>query len=290
VNQINKIEVPYNFITIDVEDWFHVLNTKIPNYKEWENLPSIVEKGTNKILDILDETDSKSTFFVLGWIAEKYPSLVKEIDKRGHEVASHGYYHKELYKMNDEEIKEDIIKSKNILEQTIGKEVIGYRAPGFSSLDYIKLINLLSKLGFKYDASVFPAKRETGGDNHFDSNPFYINVNQNKFYEFPISVYKNRLIQLPLGGGYSRITPNIILNKVIKKSKKSNSDYFMFYFHPREVLKKQQKLKNLNFKKYFKTYIGIKNFQKKIKKILNKNRSDSIKNIINAIERIDRNF
>jgi polysaccharide deacetylase family protein (PEP-CTERM system associated) len=283
VNQINKIKIPYNFITIDVEDWFHVLNTKIPNYNEWGSLPSIVEEGTYKILDILDETNSKSTFFVLGWIAEKYPSLIKEIDKRGHEVASHGYYHKELYKMTDKEIKKEIIKSKNILEQTIGKEVVGYRAPGFSSLDYIKLIKLLSELGFKYDASVFPAKRETGGDSHFDSNPFYIDINENKFYEFPISVYKNWLIQLPLGGGYSRITPNFILNQIIRKSKKSNNDYFMFYFHPREMLEKQPKLKDLNFTKYVKTYIGIKKFEKKIKQILNKSRSGSIYNIIKTL-------
>lgn len=83
MNQINYIDIPYTFITVDVEDWFHILNTNIPPYDQWDDLPSIVEKGTHKILDLLDENNSKATFFVLGWIAEKHPSLIKEIDRRG---------------------------------------------------------------------------------------------------------------------------------------------------------------------------------------------------------------
>lgn len=264
MSEINYINVPENFITIDVEEWFHILNADIPKKKEWETLPSIVEKGTYKILEILEKNNNKATFFVLGWIAEKYPKLIKDITNLGHEVASHGYYHKELYKMSEEEWKEDALKSKYLLEDITGTEVIGYRAPGFSSTTYIELLKKLADLGFRYDSSLFPAKRETGGNRHFDSRPFYLNQKDTKIYEFPISILKRGSFSIPLGGGYSRITPTFLLKYSIKKIKGYNGGYFLFYFHPREVLKEQPKLKNLSITKRFKTYVGLRNFDKKI--------------------------
>jgi len=284
VNQINYIDIPYTFITVDVEDWFHILNTNIPPYDQWDDLPSIVEKGTHKILDLLDENNSKATFFVLGWIAEKHPSLIKEIDKRGHEIGCHGYYHKELNKLNDEEISNDILKSKTLLEQIIGKEVIGYRAPGFSSKDYLHLIDILSEMGFSYDASVFPAKRETGGNSQFTSRPFSIESKNKKFYEFPISVYKNRFFRMPIGGGFSRITPLFVQKHLINQTKKKNNNYFMFYFHPREMVGDHPRLHNLKINKYIKTYIGVRNFHKKVREIIKIDKSRTIAEVVNNYE------
>ena len=264
MNEIRYVNIPGNFITIDVEEWFHILNANIPEKKDWETLPSIAEKGTYKILEILEKSNNKATFFVLGWVAEKYPKLIRDISNLGHEIASHGYYHEELYKISEEKWKEDVLKSKYILEDITGKEVIGYRAPGFSSLNYVETIKKLSDLGFKYDSSLFPAKRETGGNNKFDSRPFYLIQKGLKIYEFPVSVYKNGVFSIPLGGGYSRITPIPLLRHVIKKVKKLNNGYFLFYLHPREVLKEQPKLSDLPLIKKYKTYVGLKNYDKKI--------------------------
>jgi len=283
-NQLNYIEVPYSFVTIDVEDWFHILNADIPSYEQWDRLPSIVEEGTYKILDLLDEAEVKTTFFVLGWIAKKHSLLVKEIDKRGHEIACHGYYHIELNKSDESKVKSDIVQGKYILEQTIGKEVIGYRAPGFSTSKYLDLINMLSELGFRYDASVFPAKRETGGNVSFEPKPFYVNIRGKRFYEFPISAYKNNFFRFPLGGGFSRITPAWLLLKLIDKAKEQSGGYFMFYFHPREVLKNQPKLNGLNLRKYFTTYIGIRGFSQKVARLMKENNSQRIQDIVQIHE------
>lgn len=277
MNEIRYVNVPENFITIDVEDWFHILNANIPKKKDWETLPSIVEKGTYKILEILEKSNNKATFFVLGWVAEKYPKLIRDISNLGHEIASHGYYHEELYKISEERWKEDVLKSKYILEDITGKEVIGYRAPGFSSSNYIETIKKLLDLGFKYDSSLFPTKRETGGDNKFDSRPFYLIQKGLKIYEFPVSVYKKGVFSIPLGGGYSRITPIPLLRYVIKKVKNSNNGYFLFYLHPREVLKEQPKLSDLPLIKKYKTYVGLKNYDKKISILSESYNSVSIK-------------
>ena len=279
-NQLKYIEVPYSFVTVDVEDWFHILNAEIPPYEQWDRLPSVVEKGTHKILDLLDEAGVKTTFFVLGWIAEKHPSLVKEIDKRGHEIACHGYRHIELNKSDEIAVRNDITRGKDILEQTIGKEVIGYRAPGFSTSKYLDLINMLSELGFRYDASVFPAKRETGGNVSFEPKPFYVSIRGKRFYEFPISAYKNKFFRFPLGGGFPRITPTWLLLRLIDKAKEQNGGYLMFYFHPREVLKNQPRLSGLSMIKYIKTYVGIVTFYNKTRIILRRNGTFRVKDFV----------
>jgi len=283
-NQLNYIEVPYSFVTIDVEDWFHILNADIPPYEQWDRLPSVVEKGTHKILDLLDEAGVKTTFFVLGWIAEKHSLLVKEIDKRGHEIACHGYRHIELNRPDEIAVRNDIVQGKDVLEQTIGKEVMGYRAPGFSTSKYLDLINMLSELGFRYDASVFPAKRETGENVSFEPKPFYVNIRGKRFYEFPVSVYKKYFLTFPLGRGFSRITPTWLLLRLIDKAKEQSGGYFMFYFHSREVLRDQPRLNGLNSRKYFTTYIGIRGFSKKVAKLVTQNKSHRIQDIVQIYE------
>lgn len=282
--KIEYINLNSKFITIDVEDWFHILNTKIPDINQWDKLPSIVEKGVQIILDILEEYNNKATFFILGWIAKKYPNLVKEIHNRGHEVASHGFYHKELYLMNDIEIINDIKDSKMLLEDIIGEKIVGYRSPGFSfSKNYFNLLESLMELDFIYDSSVFPKKRETGGDKSFKPSPFIYFKEEGKIYEFPISVYK-KVIKIPFGGGYSRIMPSKIMFFLLKKIKEKNQ-YFLFYFHPREIVKDPPKLDDLHILKYFKTYIGINGYYKKIVALNRLFKFNSIKDVLKNFEK-----
>src|SRR5713101_2863732 len=120
-------------LSVDVEDWFHILDVPAtPSMSQWQSLPSRVEMNFRKLLDLFGANDVKSTCFFLGWVAERYPHLVKEASALGHEIASHGYSHTLIYKMSPEEFDWDIRRSKQILEDISGQEVIGYRAPGFS--------------------------------------------------------------------------------------------------------------------------------------------------------------
>ena len=171
MDNVQYLNIKVNILTIDVEDWFHILNANIPDINKWDELPSIVTEGVLKILDILDEYENKATFFVLGWIAKKYPFLIKEIYERGHEIASQSYNHKKLYLMSRKEIVKDIKIGKEILENIIGEKVVGYRAPGFSAKGYIELLNVLIDLRFIYDANAFPVKREAGVNTTFEQYP-----------------------------------------------------------------------------------------------------------------------
>jgi polysaccharide deacetylase family protein (PEP-CTERM system associated) len=197
-----------NALTIDVEDYFQVLAfSDVIRYEEWENFECRVERNTNRLLDILDEcksnflsnfpnslpqtsvlgprTSQLATFFVLGWIAERYPNLIRRIKDQGHEIACHGYAHKVIYNQTKEEFREDIRKSKAILEDITGSEVIGYRAPSYSITNKSQwAFEVLVEEGFKYDSSIFPIHHDFYGMPYAPRFPFIISLNGNSNFEF----------------------------------------------------------------------------------------------------------
>ena len=141
-------------LSVDVEDWFHVDNLKQAISRDsWETRTSRVERNINLILEKLDKYNSSATFFILGWIAERFPKLVKKIHSQGHEIACHGYNHDLVYSLSPEKFREDAGKTKQLLEDIIGERIIGYRAPNFSITDWS--VDILISLGFKYDSSLF---------------------------------------------------------------------------------------------------------------------------------------
>lgn len=155
----------FNILTIDVEDYFQVENFKgIIKFSDWESYESRVESNTHKLLDMLDEAKIKATFFVLGWLAERYPHMVKEIHSRGHEIASHSYAHQRVYNQTKDEFRADLKKSKAILEDIVGEKVIGYRAPTYSiTEDSLWALDILREEGFQYDSSFFPFRFQKDG-------------------------------------------------------------------------------------------------------------------------------
>ena len=181
---------PINYLTIDVEDYFQVhAFAKIIRPADWDQYECRVEKNVHQILEILDTYRSiqnskfkiqnyfRATFFILGWIAERYPKLVKEIHSRGHEIASHGYGHKVIYQQSQEEFREDIRKSKQILEDLTGERVIGYRAPTYSITEKtLWALYILREEGYLYDSSVFPIKHDYYGMPHCPRLPFIWNL------------------------------------------------------------------------------------------------------------------
>jgi len=249
-------------LTFDIEDWFQVENLrKVFPPETWDKQELRVEKNTYKILDILDEHNIKATFFVLGWIAERVPSLISEISKRGHEIASHGYGHLLNYNLSREQLKEDLLRSKQVLENITGKVVIGYRAPSFSISD--ELMELLAELGFRYDSSFNDfTKHDRYGklSGAKGSKPF---MHETGIYEFPLPVIRRFGQNIPIsGGGYFRLFPLWLFKRYVRKYL-DRSDQYIFYVHPWELDGDQPRIKQISLNYRIRHYHGLKNTEKK---------------------------
>lgn len=278
--EVPSIDKKTILLTFDVEDWFQVENFKeyIP-YSSWGSKELRVEKNTIQLLDLLDgvSTQVKATFFVLGWIAERYPDMVREIQKRGHEVASHGFDHHLCYNQEPEEFRQDLIKSKELLEDLIGAEVAGYRAPSFSITD--EAISIVQEAGYLYDSSY----------NSYDAHGRYGSITLPKtkkqdlpvyqlsstFYEIPVSNLRISKKIIPWGGGgYFRLLPSFLHRPGVKQILKQNGCY-TFYMHPWEIDPDQPRVKEARTFFRFRHYVNLHGTKKKLKKLVASNEEHS---------------
>ena len=256
-----------NIISIDLEDWFHIMdNNSTKSIQEWVTYPTRIEIELNKILLTLADSNKKATLFCLGWIAGKYPELIKRISAQGHEIASHSMMHQLVYEQTPELFKEDLFNSINLLEDITGKKVRIYRAPGFSITEKTPwAFDALIEAGIEIDCSIFPAERGHGGFPSIKrAEPFLIERNNCRIKEFPINTKKilgqNIIFS---GGGYFRLLPYKMI-----KSFTSESEYVMTYFHPRDFDPDQPVIKDLPLMRRFKSYVGLKGAYKKFETYL----------------------
>ncbi len=256
-----------NILTFDVEDWFHVLdNPETKDEKQWIQLESRIHQNMDKIFALLEKHDQKATFFSIGWVARKYPEILKKIDSLGHEIASHSDMHQLAYEFNRKEFKQDLERSVKSIEDVIGKKVRAYRAPGFSLMHQNKWVfEELIKNGIEMDCSVFPAKRAHGGFEEFGyAEPAYIEVDGARIKEFPINIYplfgKNIIFS---GGGYFRLIPYPLMKHFME-----NSNYVMTYLHPRDFDAEQPMIEGLSTFRKFKSYVGLKGSSRKLDKLI----------------------
>lgn len=259
-----------NALTFDIEDWFHICDIEAGySINDWDGLESRVENNTLKILKILKKENIKASFFVLGWVAERYPELIKEISKKGHEIASHGYSHKLVYECSPQEFRDDIRKSADILENIINQKIIGFRATGFSITKYTEwAFEILAKEGFKYDASVFPTNRGHGGISGAPIYPYVIETPAGKLKEFPntvLNVFGKRIAFC--GGGYFRLYPYSLIKYGIKKINNLGHSAII-YLHPRELDPEQPRMK-IPWKRSFKYYVNLSRTEEKLKRLIN---------------------
>jgi polysaccharide deacetylase family protein (PEP-CTERM system associated) len=261
-----------NILTIDVEDWFQVEALReVISYQEWSNCESRVLSNVLRILAILDENGAKATFFILGWIAEKYPQVVLEINRHGHEVASHGYAHRVVYEQKETEFKDDIERSLTILEGLIKRKVTGYRAPNFSITDQsLWAYEILAELGIEYTSSIFPTKHiyQVYGLNQAPRFPFVLSLkNGCRIKEFPLSTVEIFGRSMPVGGGaYLRIMPYWYNKWALKKINKQGYPAII-YFHPWEIDTFQPK-QNLGILGKFRHYYNLDIMELKIRMLL----------------------
>ncbi|RCW42209.1 polysaccharide deacetylase family protein [Paenibacillus prosopidis] len=258
--------------TVDVEDWFCSPQLSL---SDWEGYELRLEKPIHQILDLLDERDSTGTFFVLGWIAEKRPDLIKEIHRRGHEIASHGYSHRLVYHQSPKEFKQDIRMSKDILEQLIGSRVYGYRAPCFSMTDWG--LEMLIEEGFSFDSSIIPNTL----NNLYSKFNLASSVNhafkiKNDLWEIPLPIKRFGGVNIPWGGGgYFRIYPYRFFN-LGAKGIIENGGNFVFYIHPYDLDNEQPQIFNTSWANGFRRYYGLRDTYLKIKSLLSDFKCTSI--------------
>jgi polysaccharide deacetylase family protein (PEP-CTERM system associated) len=256
-----------NVISFDVEDWFQVENLKeVISFNNWSCCELRVVQNTRKILRLLEQHQTHATFFVLGWIAEKCPSLVREIAASGHEIASHGFSHELVYKVTPEEFYADIQRSKEILESITGKPVLGYRAPSFSITPKSEwALDVLKSLGFVYDSSIFPTSfHNRYGFNGVSSFPFKFS---NGLAEIPLSTYRFFRAKFPLaGGGYFRLFPYFYFQYLFRRLN-NQGKAIVFYLHPWELDFEQPRM-NIRFNYRVRHYINLEKTEKRLENLL----------------------
>lgn len=228
-----------NALTVDVEDYFHVAALAPSIHRDsWGSRESRVVDNTRKLLDIFGRFDARATFFVLGWVAERYPRLVKEIAASGHEIACHGYSHSLVYEQTPEVFHEETLRSKRLLEDITGSAVIGYRAASYSIVrETLWALDILVELGFSYDSSIFPVRHDRYGIPDAARIPHrLLTPNKKNIVEWPLSTANVFGYRLPVaGGGYFRLLPYWLTRWGLASINRNEQRPFIFYLHPWEI-------------------------------------------------------
>ena len=234
-----------NAMSVDVEDYFHVsvFDGIVPR-SQWATMESRVEANTRRLLDLFEEFEVRSTFFVLGWVGERHPALVTEIARRGHEIASHGYAHRLVYDQTRAAFREDVRRAKAVLEDGSGRRVAGYRAPSYSITPRsLWALDVLIEEGYEYDASVFPIRHDRYGIPVSDRRPYRIDRDAGALIEVPGSTTRLGPVNLPVaGGGYFRILPYWWTRWGIARVNELERRPAVFYLHPWEIDPDQPRL------------------------------------------------
>ncbi|WP_229427555.1 XrtA system polysaccharide deacetylase [Methylomonas fluvii] len=268
-------------MTVDVEDYFQVsaFEAKIQR-DQWDRLPHRVEQNTQRILDLFAQHQVKATFFTLGWVAERYPQLVKRIVDEGHELASHGYQHTRVTEQTPEQFREDIRISRQILEDIGGQPIVGYRAASYSiGAKNLWALEVLEDEGFQYSSSIYPVKHDLYG---MPSAPrfAYRPDNAPKLLEIPITTLNILDRNIPCGGGgFFRLYPYQFSKWAYRHLNKHENQSGIFYFHPWEIDPEQPRQHDLSFKTRFRHYLNLGRMQNRLNSLLTDFAWDTMRNV-----------
>jgi polysaccharide deacetylase family protein (PEP-CTERM system associated) len=255
-------------LSVDVEDWFHILDVSGPTAENWDGLPSRIERNFLYLLDLFGETAVHATCFFLGWVARRFPALVRRAERAGHEIASHGDAHRLIYQMTPGEFFKDAVKSRKILEDISGREVLGYRAAGFSVTAATPwFFDKLIEAGYRYDSSIFPAARNHGGMPGACQVPYDVTTGSGKLLEFPATV--TSVWGQPLcffGGGYLRLSPLFLIKRMARRVLRQNRPV-IFYLHPREIDPGHPRLP-MSLRRRFTSYVRLESTEPKLRNLL----------------------
>lgn len=248
-------------MTVDVEDYYQVQAlTESVRPEDWELWPSRVEANTDRLLQLFDDAGIKITFFVLGWVAERHPELVKRIQQQGHEVASHGYSHRLIYTQTPEVFREESARSKKILEDLTQQPITGYRAASYSvTRRSLWALDILAELGFTWDSSIFPTRHDNYGIPGSPEEPYQIITQSGaELTEFPLTTAKVLGQPIPAaGGGYFRQYPYALSRWLFQRASDNGTKPQIFYLHPWEIDPDQPRVPNLSWFSRFRHYTNL---------------------------------
>jgi polysaccharide deacetylase family protein (PEP-CTERM system associated) len=257
-----------NVMSVDVEDWFCVYNlSRLIPYAEWDRCESRVERSTTRLLDLFGKHEVEATFFVLGWVADRFPDLVREIERRGHEVASHGYSHRLLTFMQPPEFREDLQRSLEVLARSAAQPVRGFRAPSFSvTRKTLWAADILKESGIRYDSSVFPVGFHPDyGIADAELQPYEL---AEGLTELPMSVAEVFGRKVPCcGGGYFRLYPYSVTRWLMRRCNAQGRPV-MFYLHPWELDPGQPRVAGLSWSKRFRHYNNLDKTEERLERLL----------------------
>lgn len=234
-----------NALTFDVEDYFHVSAfDRVVARSQWDSLEHRVDASTERVLTVLADLDVRATFFVLGWVADRFPGLVRRIAAAGHELASHGYGHRLVYELTPEEFRQDLRRSRLAIESAVAAPIVGYRAPSYSiTMKSLWALDVLVEEGFAYDASIFPIHHDRYGIPDAPRHPYRIDRAAGRIWEIPPSTVRCLGTNLPVaGGGYFRLLPYGWTRWGIGWLNRREERPAIFYLHPWELDPAQPRL------------------------------------------------
>ncbi|EXI77230.1 MAG: polysaccharide deacetylase family protein, PEP-CTERM locus subfamily [Candidatus Accumulibacter appositus] len=257
-----------NALTIDVEDYFQVsaLAPYIPR-EQWDSRECRVERNVERILLMLDESQTRATFFTLGWVAERYPQLVRAIVAGGHELASHGYGHQRASDLSEAGFSADISSAKKLLEDISGEEVKGYRAPSFSIGEAnLWAFDCLARAGYRYSSSIYPIRHDHYG---MPDAPRFAHQVRDGLLELPVTTLRYADRNWPAsGGGYFRLLPYALSRWLLQKVNQRDQQPAIFYFHPWEIDAEQPRVAGISAKTRFRHYVNLQYTEGRIKRLL----------------------
>ncbi|HVI09036.1 MAG TPA: XrtA system polysaccharide deacetylase [Candidatus Binatia bacterium] len=256
-------------ISVDVEDYFHAESfSDVVERSRWDSYTSRVEGNTRRLLDLFAQLNLHGTFFVLGWVADRFPALVRDIAAAGHELACHSYWHRLIYKLDPAEFREDTRRAKNVIEQISGQQVRGYRAPTYSVIDRsVWALDILTELGFTYDSSIFPIRHDRYGIPGAPRQPFRFQTPSGPMTEFPITTFRVAGHNMPVGGGgYLRLLPELYTRMGLQQVEKEGLP-IVVYIHPWEIDPEQPRLAG-RFTSRLRHYTNLSRTFDRLRKVL----------------------
>jgi polysaccharide deacetylase family protein (PEP-CTERM system associated) len=272
-----------NAMTVDVEDYFHVSAfDRIVSRDRWDGFDSRVVKNTNSLLEIFDQSRVHATFFVLGWVADRFPALVRQIAASGHEIASHGYHHQLLYLLTPQQFREDVRSAKAAIENAAGVRVLGYRAPSFSVIESSRwALDVLIEEGHQYDTSIFPIHHDRYGIPNAKRHAHVVRRPVGTLVEVPGSTVRVAGINLAIaGGGYFRLFPYAWTHWGIGRVNRAERQPVIFYLHPWEVDPDQPRFK-VDLSTRVRHYSRLDRTAPRLKRLLKDFRFSTVASVLN---------
>ncbi len=275
-----------NAFSVDVEDYFQVSGFEDNVSRErWGEFECRVERNTYRILKLLARHDTLATFFVLGWVADRFPQLIREIHAAGHEIGSHTYWHHLIYQQSKDEFRSDLRRSRDVLQDVLGEPVTSFRAPSFSITKRSEWsLEVLVEEGFTVDSSIVPARHDRYGMPGAPRVIHHIETPAGSICEFPPTVVQFAKYNLPVGGGgYFRLYPFAFSRRWLAKARAQTRQPFMFYIHPWEVDPEQPRMRCSKTAR-FRHYVGLRNTECKLEKLLQSFSFSSVSNVLNQVQ------